>query len=501
MDKYENIEVVGEGSYGVVMKCRHKETGQVVAIKKFLESVDNVHVRKLAFREIRMLKRLRHENLVSLIEVFRRKKRFYLVFEYLDHTILDELEAVGGGLGLELSRRHIFQVLRGLNFCHNNHIMHRDVKPENVLVSPHGVIKLCDFGFARIVTGPNESCTDYVATRWYRAPELLVGDPRYGRAVDTWAAGCLFAELLTGEPLFPGDSDVDQLFRITRLLGGLCGRHQSLMNRSSNGRSEARALRKASIESLSYRSSSGPNNPGAGIHRGSSGGLRSLRALLPSCSSTCLDFLSQCLRMDPETRPSCANLLQHPLFMQDCFAEKFLLELRDYVAQEASENPLLQMRRDEERRLSVLSLEEPQRIYSGAARWHMKLIPSMSHEKPADHSDTPHDSLNQALRSRGTLDQENHNQQQQQQLQNNQQIQKSNQQRNQLHLTRPRELCFIGPSTVAPNATYIRRLEHKGLLPASMETNGKFTLPALRDQQLKAAGYKRTKLDLSSQIA
>lgn len=100
-------------------------------------------------------------------------------------------------------------------------IMHRDVKPENVLVSPRGVIKLCDFGFARIVTGPNESCTDYVATRWYRAPELLVGDPRYGRAVDTWAAGCLYAEMLTGEPIFPGDSDVDQLFRITRVLGKL----------------------------------------------------------------------------------------------------------------------------------------------------------------------------------------------------------------------------------------------------------------------------------------
>lgn len=144
------------------------------------------------------------------------------------------------------------------------------------------------------------------------------------------------------------------------------------MNRSSNGRSEARALRKASIESLqSYRggSSSGPNLSG-NHQRGSSGGLRSLRALLPNCSSTCLDFLSQCLRMDPDTRPSCANLLQHPFFMQDCFAEKFLLELREYVAQEASENPLLQMRRDEERRLSVLSLDEPQRIYSGAARYY-----------------------------------------------------------------------------------------------------------------------------------
>ncbi|KAG8039533.1 hypothetical protein G9C98_008176 [Cotesia typhae] len=149
MDKYENIEVVGEGSYGIVIKCRHRETGEIVAIKKFLETEEDVHVRKMAFREIRMLKKLRHDNLVNMIEVFRRRKRFYLVFEYLDHTVLDELEVSSNGP--QVSRRYIFQVLRGLNFCHSNHIMHRDVKPENVLVSPNSVIKLCDFGFARVI--------------------------------------------------------------------------------------------------------------------------------------------------------------------------------------------------------------------------------------------------------------------------------------------------------------------------------------------------------------
>lgn len=147
------------------------------------------------------------------------------------------------------------------------------------------------------------------------------------------------------------------------------------MNRSSNGRNNdptARTLRKASIESMQSFRMPNNNNNNATI-RSTSGGLRSLRALLPGCGSICLDFLSQCLRMDPDTRPSCANLLQHPLFMQDSFADKFVAELRENVAKENADNPLLQMRRDEERRLSVLSLDEPVRIYSGAARYNVIL--------------------------------------------------------------------------------------------------------------------------------
>ncbi|CAD6217106.1 GSCOCG00004673001-RA-CDS [Cotesia congregata] len=344
MDKYENIEVVGEGSYGIVIKCRHRETGEIVAIKKFLETEEDVHVRKMAFREIRMLKKLRHDNLVNMIEVFRRRKRFYLVFEYLDHTVLDELEVSSNGLGPQVSRRYIFQVLRGLNFCHSNHIMHRDVKPENVLVSPNGVIKLCDFGFARVITG-NESCTDYVATRWYRAPELLIGDLRYGKPVDVWAVGCLYAEMVSGDPLFPGVSDVDQLYQITRVLGGLCSKHQWIVNK--NG--VASKHRKMADESE----------------------LKSLKNLFPSWSSVSLDFLSQTLKMDPETRLSCAQLLQHALFTQDNFTEKFLSELQVIIARENSKN-LLQKRF--ERRLTS---EETPRSYESAGRWRTHLIKEM----------------------------------------------------------------------------------------------------------------------------
>lgn len=110
--------------------------------------------------------------------------------------------------------------------------MHRDIKLENVLVSVQGVLKLCDFGFARTLAGPGAKYTDYVATRWYRAPELLVGDTEYGKSVDVWAAGCIFAELLTGQPLFPGDTDIDQLYRIMKCLGQLTQRHTEIFLRN-----------------------------------------------------------------------------------------------------------------------------------------------------------------------------------------------------------------------------------------------------------------------------
>ncbi|XP_069705463.1 cyclin-dependent kinase-like 2 isoform X2 [Periplaneta americana] len=315
MEKYEHISVVGEGSYGLVMKCKHRESGQLVAIKKFIETEEDQTVRKMALREIRMLKKLRHENLVNMIEVFRRKRRFYLVFEFMDHTILDELENNTSGLGDELSRQYIFQVLRGIEFCHNNNIVHRDVKPENVLVSQLGVIKLCDFGFARLLAHPGETYTDYVATRWYRAPELLVGDTKYGREVDIWAVGCLFAEMMSGDPLFPGDSDIDQLYQIIKLLGKLSHRHQQLVAR---------------------------NPMFKGLKKGSEDGVRSLYKLFPGWPHLALDFISLCLKLDPVHRPSSSELIRHLYFTHDNFSEHFLPILRAKVQEEFQDNPLLQ---------------------------------------------------------------------------------------------------------------------------------------------------------------
>ncbi|XP_071234481.1 cyclin-dependent kinase-like 4 isoform X4 [Salvelinus alpinus] len=294
MEKYENLGMVGEGSYGSVMKCRHKENGRIVAVKKFLESEDDKTVKKIALREIKMLKQLRHENLVNLLEVWKKRRRWYLVFEFVERTVLDDLEQSPTGLDYSRLRRYVYQILRAISFCHQHNIIHRDIKPENILVSQGGVVKLCDFGFARTMAPPGENYTDYVATRWYRAPELLVGDTKYGKAVDVWAAGCLFVEMLTGEPLFPGDSDIDQLYHIIRCFGNLTPRHQELF----------------------YK------NP---VFSGVS---------LPE----------RCLQMDPDRRSQCSDLLQHQLFTNDGFHLRFVQELNAKIQKDQKGNsPLPKM--------------------------------------------------------------------------------------------------------------------------------------------------------------
>ncbi|XP_004406396.1 PREDICTED: cyclin-dependent kinase-like 2 isoform X1 [Odobenus rosmarus divergens] len=308
MEKYENLGLVGEGSYGMVMKCRNKDSGRIVAIKKFLESDDDKMVKKIAMREIKLLKQLRHENLVNLLEVCKKKKRWYLVFEFVDHTILDDLELFPNGLDYQLVQKYLFQIINGIGFCHSHNIIHRDIKPENILVSQSGVVKLCDFGFARTLAAPGEVYTDYVATRWYRAPELLVGDVKYGKAVDVWAIGCLVTEMLMGEPLFPGDSDIDQLYHIMMCLGNLIPRHQELF----------------------YK-----NPVFAGVRLPEIKETEPLERRYPKLSEVVIDLAKKCLHIDPDKRPFCAELLHHDFFHMDGFAERFSQELQLKVQKDA----------------------------------------------------------------------------------------------------------------------------------------------------------------------
>ncbi|XP_054148522.1 cyclin-dependent kinase-like 2 isoform X1 [Melozone crissalis] len=311
MDKYQVLGLVGEGSYGMVTKCRNRESGKIVAVKKFLESDDDAAVRKIALREIKLLKQLRHENLVNLLDVCKRKKRWYLVFEFVDHTMLNDLEDSPNGLDFERVRKYLFQIMRAIAFCHSHNIIHRDIKPENILVSQSGVVKLCDFGFARPLAASGEAYTDYVATRWYRAPELLVGDSKYGRPVDVWAVGALITEMLTGEPLFPGDSDIDQLYHITKCLGNLIPRQQELF----------------------YK-----NPLFAGLKLPEVKELESLEKRYPKLPDEALELAKECLQIDPDKRPSCAQLLQGDFFNKDGFAERFTQELKQIIQKDTRDH-------------------------------------------------------------------------------------------------------------------------------------------------------------------
>eukprot|EP00033_Pygsuia_biforma_P003764 GCRY01004123.1.p1 GENE.GCRY01004123.1~~GCRY01004123.1.p1 ORF type:complete len:224 (+),score=30.29 GCRY01004123.1:252-923(+) len=191
MNKYDVIGVVGEGAYGVVLKCRNTETGEIIAIKKFKESEDDEIVRKTTLREVKMLRTLKHQNIIGLREAFRRRGKLYLVFEYMEKNMLELIEDRPNGLGdTDVLRNYIWQLCCAIDCCHSNNIIHRDIKPENLLVE-NDVLKLCDFGFARSISKGRSDLSDYVATRWYRAPELLLGTTDYGKPVDMWAIGCI----------------------------------------------------------------------------------------------------------------------------------------------------------------------------------------------------------------------------------------------------------------------------------------------------------------------
>ncbi|KAL4159837.1 hypothetical protein PRNP1_000410 [Phytophthora ramorum] len=316
MENYESLGTIGEGTYGVVLKCRHKVTGQIVAIKKFKESDDDEQVKKTALREIKILKQLKHENIVSLLEVFRMKGKLYLVFEYVEKTLLEEIERHPDGLDPLTLKKLMWQLVRAINFCHQHNIIHRDIKPENLLVSRNGVLKLCDFGFARPLASAGAKYTEYVSTRWYRAPELLVGDVSYGKAVDVWSIGCMFAEIATGLPLFPGDSDIDQLYHIIRCLGRITSRQQELFRK---------------------------NALYVGVKLPHATDLEPLEARFPSMDKTSLDFLRQTIIDEPLDRWTCAELLKHPFFENS--HEAFEAELQDAITRDLNDTAAVRKKR------------------------------------------------------------------------------------------------------------------------------------------------------------
>eukprot|EP00943_MAST-04B_sp_MAST-4B-sp1_P008920 g8920.t1 len=219
LNRYERIAKIGEGTYGVVYKARDKNTNKFVALKKIRLESEDEGVPSTAIREIALLKELRHENVVCLMTVVHTEHKLFLVFEHLDQDLKQYMDNLMEPMGLDLVKSYLKQMLKGIAYCHSNRILHRDLKPQNLLINTKGVLKLADFGLARAFGVPVRAYTHEVVTLWYRSPEILLGATHYSTPVDLWSIGCIFAEMAKGSPLFPGDSEIDQLFRIFRTKG------------------------------------------------------------------------------------------------------------------------------------------------------------------------------------------------------------------------------------------------------------------------------------------
>ena len=286
-NKYEVIGIVGEGAYGIVYKCKNIETGKYVAIKKFKEIGDDL-IKKTMKRELKMLQRLHHPNIVEFQDAFKRKGNLFLVFEFVDKNLLELIEEHPKGLDPNIIKTIIYQLCKAIYYLHSQKIIHRDIKPENLLITKNNETKLCDFGFARLISPCHEKLTDYVATRWYRAPELLISQGEYGPEVDYWAIGCIMGELVDGNPLFPGENELDQIHCIQKVLGNLTEKQQDTFysNPIFQGKNLLNITKPETLERKYY----GKFNKQA------------------------INFMKGLLELDPKKRINGNNVFQHPYF-------------------------------------------------------------------------------------------------------------------------------------------------------------------------------------------
>ena len=287
-NKYDVLGVVGEGAYGIVYKCKNKETGKYVAIKRFKEVEDDL-VKKTMKRELKMLQKLHHPNVVDFQEAYKRKGNLYLVFEFVDKNLLELLQEHPQGLDPDLIRYLIYQLCKAIKYMHDQNIIHRDVKPENLLITENMELKLCDFGFSRLISGScTEKLTDYVATRWYRAPELLLTQGEYGKEVDYWAIGCIMGELVDGNPLFPGENEIDQIYCIQKVLGNLTEEQMNMFynNPLFNGKDLLNVMKPETLQ----------------------------RRYMGKLNKTDISFMKGLLELDPKKRLNGNTVFSHPYF-------------------------------------------------------------------------------------------------------------------------------------------------------------------------------------------
>mmetsp|Transcript_15541 Transcript_15541/g.44186 ORF Transcript_15541/g.44186 Transcript_15541/m.44186 type:complete len:309 (+) Transcript_15541:214-1140(+) len=297
MERYQREEKVGEGTYGVVYKGRDKVTGKVLALKQIRLEQDEEGIPSTAIREISLLRDLRHQNVVALLDVVHEDGKLHLIFEYLDSDLKKHMEASPGHYDPKVLKRYLYQMLSGIAHCHSHRILHRDLKPQNLLIGQSEgwgesngipgdhVLKLADFGLARAFGIPIRQYTREVITLWYRAPEILLGCKQYSTPVDLWSIGCIFAEMAMLKPLFPGDSEIDELFKIFQILG-----------------TPNEAMWRGIRQLPEYKDVFPQWRP------------KDLKEVVPQLDDDGLDLLARLLMYDPAQRISAKQALQHPYF-------------------------------------------------------------------------------------------------------------------------------------------------------------------------------------------
>jgi len=206
---------VGMGAFGLVCSAKDKLTEQQVAIKKIMKPFSTPVLAKRTYRELKLLNHLRHENLITLTDIFLSPLEDIYIVTELQGTDLHRL-LTSRPLEKQFIQYFLYQILRALKYVHSAGVIHRDLKPSNILINENCDLKICDFGLARI---QDHQMTGYVSTRYYRAPEIMLTWQKYDTEVDIWSAGCIFAEMIEGKPLFPGKDHINQFSIITELLG------------------------------------------------------------------------------------------------------------------------------------------------------------------------------------------------------------------------------------------------------------------------------------------